>query len=468
MIGTFDIFDGKELELVQKAVSFNTDSLFDFQTGMAERGVDGKWYLSGGFGNSVAGVCATSGYYKSTFTGSMLMRIAAIYGIQGAILDSEDAISRDRERVARFAGEHATKLLFDRQVKFLDGSVEYDVAKFLKFVKDIGEDKRKHKKALEIETPFVSLDGTGAHRMMAPTFVFCDSLTEMHSSGEEAIVEEGIDTSKAQTAWMVDGAKKTSLIRWLKKECVDSNIIICCTAHYDKFIDMSNTYGPTPKSMQFQPADRTVKGVGSRFKFLTSPQLTIESCKVLQDDTKQCYYRNGDTNAMDVNELMVKITRCKNNNAGTVQSYLVSQTNGYLEDATNYNYTKVTGKMFGLAGNAVTCQHRLVPDVNMTRNSMRGVIASDYKLHRAFQLTSQLLYLQRNWNANEFFPHNIDVNKFCDFIMSSKDPYTKDLILNSRGYWLPKEVEDDNHPYFSIMDILELINNNSQTLVAKK
>ena len=100
----------------------------------------------------------------------------------------------------------------------------------------------------------------------------------------------------------------------------------------------------------------------------------------------------------------------------------------------------------------------------MTRNSMRRVIGEDYRIHRAFQLTAQLLYLQRNWNINELFPHNIDPQKFCDFIMSSKDPYTKDLILESRGYWLPKETKNER-PYMSIMDLLEFIKNNSQQLI---
>lgn len=455
-----------DVQLAKKTVNFNTDTIFDFQVGSVERGVDGKLYLSGGYGPSLVGGIAKPGYYKSTFMGSLGARIAALYSAQEFIVDSEDAISRDRERLVRFAGEHAHLIDPDKQIVCLDGTTEYDVDTLLKFIKEICEKKKQHSKELMITTPFHDGDCSGKElRMLAPTIVFIDSLTELHSLDEEKIIEEGgLDSSKSTTIALRDSLKKTYLLRWLKKLAVENNIIFILTAHYGKQVNMDGGYGPTPKSIQFMPADMGVKSVGSKFLFLTSPQVNIDSCKVLQDDVKQCWYKDNDTGALDINELIIKIQRCKNNSAGTMQPYIVSQTHGYLEDATNYHYTKTIGKMFGLSGNMTTCHHSLIPDKSMTRNSMRRVIGEDYRIHRAFQLTAQLLYLQRNWNLNTIFPHSIDPQKFCDFIMSSKDPYTKDFILESRGYWLPKEVKSER-PYMSIMDLLEFIKNNSQPLV---
>ncbi len=455
----------EDVQLAKKTVNFNTDTLFDLQVGSVERGVDGKLYVSGGYGPSLIGGIAKPGYYKSTFMGSLGARIAAIYGAQEFIIDSEDAISRDRDRLVRFAGEHYALLDPDKQIICLDGSTEYDVDHTLKFVKEICETKKKHAKELMITTPFHDADCSGKElRMLAPTIVFIDSLTELHSLDEEKIVDEGLDSSKATTIAMRDALKKTYLLRWLKKLAIEHNIIFILTAHYGKQVNMDGGYGPTPKTIQFMPADMSIKGVGSKFLFLTSPQVNIDACKVLQDDTKQCWYKAGDTGAMEINELVIKIQRCKNNAAGTMQPYIVSQSSGYLEDATNFHFTKTLGKMFGMSGNMTTCANALVPDKSMTRNSMRRVIGSDYRIHRAFQLTAQLLYLQRNWNCNNIFPHNVDPAKFVDFIMSSKDPYTKDQILESRGYWLPKEVKSER-PYVSIMDILEMIDKNSRKLV---
>lgn len=454
-----------DVRLATKTVNFNTDSIFDLQVGGVERGVDGKFYVTGGYGPSLVGGIAKPGYYKSTFMGSMAARIAALYGVQEFIVDSEDAISRSRERLVSFAGEHWDLIDPDLQIKCLDGTTEYDVDHLLKFVQEICAIKKQNAKNLMITTPFHDADLSGKElRMMAPTILFIDSLTELHCLDEMKIVDDGLDSSKAQTIAMRDALKKTYLLRWLKKLAVEYNIIVVMTAHFGKKIDIDGGYGPTPKTLQYMQADMAIKGVGSKFMFLTSPQVNIDSCKVLQDDSKQCWYKNGDTGSMDVNELIIKIQRCKNNSAGTMQPYIVSQSEGYLEDATNFHYTKTIGKMFGLTGNMTTCAHALVPDKSMTRNSMRRVIGEDYRIHRAFQLTAQLLYLQRNWNINELFPHNIDPQKFCDFIMSSKDPYTKDLILESRGYWLPKETKNER-PYMSIMDLLEFIKNNSQQLI---
>jgi len=455
----------EDVRLATKTVNFNTDTLFDYQVGSVERGVDGKFYLSGGYGPSLIGGIAKPGYYKSTLMGSFAARISALYQVQEFILDSEDAISRDRDRLVRFAGEHSGLIDADKQIICLDGTSEYDVDHLLKFVQEICENKKKHAKDLMITTPFHDAACSGKElRMLAPTVLFVDSLTELHCLDEMKIVDEGLDSSKATTIAMRDALKKTYLLRWLKKLAVEYNIIVVLTAHFGKKIDIDGGYGPTPKTMQFMQADMAIKGVGSKFTFLTSPQVNIDSCKVLQDDSKQCWYKFGDTGPMDVNELIVKIQRCKNNNAGTMQPYIVSQSNGYLEDATNFHYTKTIGKMFGLSGNMTTCSHTLVPDKTMTRNSMRKVIGEDYRIHRAFQLTAQLLYLQRNWNINELFPHNVEPERFCDFILSSKDPYTKDMILESRSYWLPKEIKSER-PYMSLMDILELIKNNSKPLV---
>ena len=111
-----------DVRLATKTVNFNTDSIFDLQVGGVERGVDGKFYVTGGYGPSLVGGIAKPGYYKSTFMGSMAARIAALYGVQEFIVDSEDAISRSRERLVSFAGEHWDLIDPDLQIKCLDGT----------------------------------------------------------------------------------------------------------------------------------------------------------------------------------------------------------------------------------------------------------------------------------------------------------------------------------------------------------
>ena len=109
----FSLFPPNEAPRMISPISFNTDTMFDLMTGQFERGYDGKWYLNGGLGPSVAGIQGRQQTFKSTFAGSLSMRMSAIYNTQAIVFDSELAYISDLDRIVRSAGSHASKIATD-------------------------------------------------------------------------------------------------------------------------------------------------------------------------------------------------------------------------------------------------------------------------------------------------------------------------------------------------------------------
>ena len=208
------------------------------------------------------------------------------------------------------------------------------------------------------------------------------------------------------------------------------------------------------------------KAVGGKWMFLTSPLLRVLSCTKLQDDSKSAKYKLGEnTNAVDLNEVIVIVDRCKNNASGLSHPFVVSQAEGLLNDCTDYAYLRNVGKGFSMTGNNITHQPFGMPKTNLTRNSFRQVCQDDPRVRRALQLGAQWLYICNNWNSTGWdFPIKIDPAKLVDVLMSDKNKYSIDRVLNSRGYWLPDELTTkETKEYMSIIDVLEFFSHSGVT-----
>jgi len=458
MAAFFNLLGENDTQL-KPAICYNTDSIFDFNTGEIKMGDKGKFYINGGMSPAIIGVMGRSNMYKSTFAASLLARIAAIYRQQVVIFDSEDSVGRGTGRFLRIAGDHMKDLVQEQFLKF-DATVEYDLAQTEKKLKEFGEKKKAHAKELMLTSPFIDPVTGELQKVWAPTLVSIDSLTEMHSNEEDEMLDskQGLADSKVKTLYMKDANAKTIFLRKIRRMAIEYGFIIVTTAHYGKTLNL-DSYGPTPKQLQFMDQDYGPKGVGSKFLFLTSPQFIVKSCKCLQDDAKECWYKlEGNTPALDVNEIIIQIQRCKNASSGTMHPYVVSQENGLLTEVTDYNYLK--REKFGLLGNNVTSQCMFTPKINLTRNTMRGICQTDHTEVRALQLCAQLKYIKDHYSQEAMlstlgFNANVEEGKLMDFLMSDKNKYSVDRILHSRGYWLPKELEEKDTPeYLSVMDIL--------------
>ena len=446
------------LEQAMETPGFNTDSIFDLFTGDLVTGVDGKKYCRGGVGPTIEGMLGRPGQYKSTFNCSMAMRMCSIYQTELIIFDSELTIIKNKDRILEMAGDHKGVLDADNIIA-LDAKNKYDLESMREIIEEMGEKKLAMKASdLYFTTPFLDRNGERV-KMMRPTVIFIDSWSNCKSREEMSkITDKGLDDSTAKTLYMLDANKKTLLMRVLNGYASKYGMSFFTTAHYGPKLNM-DPYAPNPKVLQWGSTSESAKNVGGKYQFYTDPQILIESCSKLQDDAKQCKYKLGEmTSPVELNEILLKAQRGKGNSSGVLHPFVVSQEVGFVSECTDYRYLRDTGKGFSMTGNNITHQPFLMPDVNLTRNSFRGICQKDHRVVRALQLGAQWLYIQNNWSSRgwDFSPKQ-DPKKLVDFLMSDKSPYTVDRILNSRGYWLPDElITDDTPEYLGIYDILQM------------
>ena len=447
-----------ELKVVSdlSSVGFNTNTLFDLATGKFVQGFDGEWYLSGGLSAHINMFVGMSSQFKSTLANSLAMRCVGIYDddeVDYIIKDSEQALSKDKSRAVKMAGEFYTKELESRII-WLD-SVHYNLNNTDAFIRDCCNKRMEHKKRLTIETPFV--DGMTGERIKvwSPMFILIDSLSMLKADIEEEMLDanasKGLSDSKLNTLNMIDGGKKTIFTAAMRRRCQQYGIVFIATGHYDTQIQM-DPYSVVPKDTLFTKGGYKVKGCGSDIKFLASIYARCQA-SLLQDSAKLAMYSDNTTLAKDIYEVALLIERCKTANAGEVTPFVVSQGSGLLNVVTNYHYLRLNG-YFGLEGNKQKQQCALYPELTISRNTIRELADATPQLRRALELTAQYCYIRTNWNTKDIpYDFSKSPTELFDKLNSDKNKTLVTDILNTRGFWTYKK---HALPYMSLFKVLEL------------
>lgn len=456
------LFDGLAINPCLPTATFNTGSMWDLMTGNAVQGIDGRWYIMGGISNIITSLQGKGSTYKSTIAGSLLMRAMGIYHQgQTVLVDTENAITRDMYRVYRMAEDFQTEDLATR-ILVVSGATN-DIDSVFSLIKEICLRKEKNRKDFLIELPIIDLVTMKPMVVWMPTFLMVDSLSEMFSTDEdEMLTNAGLDDKKSKTIYMVDGNKKTLLLRTMRRYCEQYGICMICTAHIGNKISMDGM--PVSKELQFQPQGDQTKNVGSKFKFLTGVLAQTSGCHILEDSNKCAMYPfDENTPAKDINEITTTIQRCKNNMGGYSFPFVVSQSTGLLNTVSNFHYLRSAGNKenagYGLSGNNTRQQSVWLPDITVTRNTIRRQASENYPLRRAVEITAQYLYMKRNWAVhNTPFNFNYEPQQLFDEL--NKNSGMVDRILNSRGHW----VYDDKcfaaeREYLGVFDVLTLLQN---------
>jgi len=440
---------------------YNTGTLYDLMTGHFLKGKNGKWYLNGGLPPAITGIHGSGNTFKSTLMDSFIMGALRIYSDADYFAYDTEG-SKSKQRVIKFMDEPLHRLHSDDDIELRvtlkNDDDQIDVVNVLfSELNKIRDLKKDNIKEITVTLPFIDV-ATGSYMKVAlPTFSYIDSLTEVKSSEEGDMVEkDGIESSKNKTVWMVDGNKKTSLVRHIRTLASRYGICFACSAHKGKNQDMGS-HLPPKKQLQFMKQSDRIKGVGSRFEFLTHSLVEVASARTSLDSKKEPLYPDGQTSPTDINELLVVIQRGKGNSSGTMVGFIVSQEYGLLNTVTNYHFlkeNKVGNGIPGLIGSVSTPKHSCVwyPDVKFSRKSIRKQEESDYKLARALELSAQYRYIQCNWNLSGL-PF--------DFSQSFEQVYEKllqndvniDEILETTGYWNYNQM---NREYMSIFDLMQM------------
>ena len=209
-------------------------------------------------------------------------------------------------------------------------------------------------------------------------------------------------------------------------------------------------YNPTPKDTTFSKQDWKTKGVGSKLKFNASLYVRTSTTPLL-DSNKEPLYGVGSGPVKDVMEIDIVIERSKTASAGNVLPFVATQTSGVLNAVTNYNYLR-TNDYDGLAGNKQKQQVGLLPNVTISRNTIRSLTESNYELRRALEIAAQYCYIRNNWMTQNLpVDFSKTANQFFDLLMSDKNKGLVNDILNSRGYWTYCK---NDRPYMDLFEIM--------------
>ena len=441
---------------------FNSGSLYDLMTGSFHVCDDGKYRLSGGFGGFITGAHGYGNTYKTTMMQSFVAGAMRIYPEAYEVLvDTEGR--KDKTRVAYFNDTILNNP--DRDIDItprisLKGGSEFCINGTWEYVKKLVEIRKKNKKALMVETPFTDIRTGQRALAWEPLIVFIDSLTELESTEEDEMINSaatGIEDGKNKTIWLVDGNKKTVLVRHLRKVAEEYGIIVICTAHTGGNIAMDPRSPPTKQLQHMKQAD-AMKGVGSRFEFLTQTLVQTRSCAVLTDSAKEPLYPDGPTPDNDLNEVILSVQRNKTNSSGQSVPFVVSQSQGMLNTATNLHYIRSVADYQGLNGGPSKPKHACVwlPETNFSRKDFRALAASNYELDRAIELTAQFAFIKNNWNLRTLNPglqqaFQLTPEQIFDKLNSKKANLRQ--LLQTTGYWTI-EGQGSGREYMSIFDFL--------------
>jgi len=439
-------------------IMINLGACFDIPTGAYEKGCHGEYILNGGLA-AVSGVVGIGNNFKSTVTNFMaytgLSRFVKYS--RGSTYDTEINIHESHHRQYKITREiqeaFGINIIDDGRWTITDKTV-YTGDEFYDKYKEFLKDKRKNAKSYEVKTPFKDRDG-GPLKVILPTFTVMDSASEFVTSD---IIEmqnnNSLGESGRNTLSMRQGIGKNQFLMEVPGLANGSYDFLMMTAHIGNVFNM-DPRNPAPKKLQHLKADVKIKGVPEKFTFVTNNLFhCYNAAPLINQGTKGPEFPRspdddlaGDT---DLNVVSVKVLRSKSGPSGMAIMVLVSQKEGVLPSLTEFYNIKENGR-YGLEGNDRNYNLALIPEVKLSRTTVRGKIDSDARLRRALNITSEMCQMNDLW-------HHLRPGLLCtpkelydDLI---KIGYDWETLYNTRHYWVVEEEEEGRPPFLSTMDLL--------------
>ena len=456
-----DLFSSLNIKDSQYSVMIPTGTLLDLITGTFVPGEDGAVICDGGIAPT-NGIHGPPGSFKSTVSdGFVVNALERFPNSQWINYDTEQS-KRDKDRLLDMSSlyrdnpekrkQHLSEL--EHRVKILNLSEYPYLEDFMEVVDKVYQEKMKHLKDFTVETPFLDRFTNKSRRMILPTFITIDSYSKAVVRTIEAIISKsGESSSDANMTHAKEALIKNRFLRKLPKMAESAGIYFIMTAQNAAKMVMDG--GPPKKVTQYMSQGETIKGVGSDFLFLIQSDFDMRTPRLCQDSNKNCDYPypTGLTSPSEMSEVTFTVNRCKNHGAGLRFSPVVSQTNGYEPNITNYNYLRVNG-YFGLGTDKTRPRPALLPDQFFMRTTAYEKL-TDPKMSRAVEILAQLYLVQSSWTImDKEVPFDITPQKLHEFLQ--KSGYAQDDILASRGWWTYKGTEWDKVPYLSLYDVLAL------------
>lgn len=441
-------------------IMINLGALFDIPTGAFLEGRFGEHILNGGLG-FLTGVVGIGNNFKSTIMHyQMLTAMSRMAGSTANTYDTEVNIHEWHlaSMIGRIEGLCGEDVLANGRWVITDKTV-YSGNEWYEILKAWLENKTKNSAKISVATPFWDRGRTGPLMMPLPTFSEIDSFTEFETDDVIDMQDKNeLGESGGNTIHMRQGLAKLRLLMEAPRLNGSAYNYLLMAAHIGKESTMQQGGGgqqiPITKLKHLKNGDK-IKGTTDKFTFITNNCWHAYDAKpFINDGTKGPEYPRDSTDNLkldtDLNIVQVRQLRSKSGPSGMAVQLIVSQTEGVLPSLTEFHHIKEQGR-YGLEGNLQNYSLALLPDVKLSRTTVRGKIDNDEKLRRALNITSEMCQMSYLW-------HHLD-----DVMCTPKELYDDliaagydwDVLLNTRGWWT---YDNDQHPipFLSTMDLLRM------------
>lgn len=451
-------------ERITPKIHVNIGALLDLPTGILITGIKGETFINGGLGQ-ITGLIGIGNNFKSTLMHYMALSAAnKIFGTVPTILatyDTEINIALDRleDLGARFENIPKPMIFADENpIWSVTDKTKIPGNKWAAGIMKYTEDKIADKSA---NVTFECIMDPYTKKPLVskiPTFVEIDSITEFEAESTMDMLSGDLDKSDTNTYAMKQGGFKTKFLSQVPRLANSCNTFYLITAQIGKTINLATGPAaslPPPKKLQHLKGDIDIKGATSKFTYLTTNAWHAHAATVLKNQTtKAAEYPDGPNDLIETDLNIVKLTqlRGKNGVSGCTLEIIVSQSEGVLPTLTEFHFIKENGR-YGLEGNDRNYSLTLMPDVNLSRTTVRRKIDSNPLLRRAVNVTSELLQL---WIYHR---HLEEVDLLCTPKELYDDikalGYDWNMLLNTREYWLIDQYSNPI-PFLSVVDLLKM------------
>lgn len=295
--------------------------------------------------------------------------------------------------------------------------------------------------------------------VLTPTVTLIDTLSKFEPKEALEMLE---NTKKKGDTNMYNvrvGGFKDKFIGETPVIAAKSNCFLIMCAHTGKKMNLDVTpHGPQPKKqMAFLGGDEYLKSVSPKFGELTQVIFYAHQAVVFKNPTTKLaeYPKPGGESeqATDLQKVRLQPLRSKIGASGYVLPILISQTEGVLPHLSAFEYLKVNGK-FGFEGNDRNYNMVLLPDVKLSRTTVRGKIDSNPKLRRTLEILRDLHQLK------VYHPDTVASGLWCEPETLYEDligkGYNWDDLLNTIEYVPLDSYNDEVLPHLSVVDLLRM------------
>jgi hypothetical protein len=444
---------------------FNIGGLLDIPTGTYYFGINGEAILNGGLSSTLS-IAGPGNSFKTAIACFINLTVAErIKEFQCSIYDTEGSFHYNRLNQLSLKLDRMSKIDFtDPLIDTAD--IRFQITSSADMLGDVYFDeilkisKMKVKSKLPLlTTPFLNPKGEPI-KVLQPTGILIDSLSELKvTANEENIVNKNkIGDAGNNILYMKQGIAKKQLLTQLPNLATNSGLFFSMTAHVGDEFDLGFASAKKHKLTHSKKGSK-ITGTTKAFEFINTVLYEIFAAELLNNKE----YRTGvlypsiesdrEENCTDLLCILLKQTRNKGGPSGAGIELIVSQREGVLSHLSQFHYIKKFDTDNSLVGNAKNYSLALVPDVSLSRTTVRNIIDTNCKIRRALEIMSELVQIRQLWPK-------LDNNLMCSAIELYsdivKEGYSWDVLLNTRGYWVFRENDNKELPYLSTMDLLRM------------